>query len=355
MRILNVADFNWMTGRERDVTGLRLFDLCRKITMAATRADHLVVEFSDRSVARTGAPLRLRALGAGAASRRFLQVVDEFQPQLILLHFADAITNDALGEARRLSPGVAIADINIDPIDFARNKRRLARRKGAVDGLFVTTAEPALAANVGATAFAAYLPNPVDPAVETGRGFETDRPQFHLVLPVFGEAPRSIGAQSMTPTRAARMLIREVPDLRLSTPGADGQPAASGYGYFMALRSARAGWSLSKVANRPLYASDRMAHFFGWGLLVVMERAAGFERFYGPDEAVFYDDFEGLAHAARRIAADDSWARAVAENGWRKTWTLFNSGRVLHYLLAQLFDEGGAAGYEWPCERWGAK
>jgi hypothetical protein len=26
---------------------------------------------------------------------------------------------------------------------------------------------------------------------------------------------------------------------------------------------------------------------------------------------------------------------------------------VLAYVLAQLFDEGGARDYEWPCERWG--
>ena len=60
----------------------------RKFTLAATRANHLVVEFSDRAVARSGAPLRLRGLGDGWANRRFLQCVDELKPDLILLHFA---------------------------------------------------------------------------------------------------------------------------------------------------------------------------------------------------------------------------------------------------------------------------
>jgi hypothetical protein len=32
---------------------------------------------------------------------------------------------------------------------------------------------------------------------------------------------------------------------------------------------------------------------------------------------------------------------------------VFGSDRVLGYLLAQLFDDRGARGYEWPCERWG--
>ncbi|MGI9169469.1 MAG: hypothetical protein ACR2FH_04735, partial [Caulobacteraceae bacterium] len=130
MRILNVADFNWMTGAERRTARLSLFAIARKLSFAATRAGHLVVEFSDRAVARM-AGLRLRGLGGGWANRRFLQCVDELKPDLILLHFADAITNASLAEARRLAPGVAIADINIDPIDTAKNQRRLALRRGA--------------------------------------------------------------------------------------------------------------------------------------------------------------------------------------------------------------------------------
>jgi hypothetical protein len=63
MRILNVADFNWMTGAKKDTARLSLFDICRKFSLAATRADHLVVEFSDRAVDRQGSPLRLKGLG----------------------------------------------------------------------------------------------------------------------------------------------------------------------------------------------------------------------------------------------------------------------------------------------------
>ena len=54
MRILIVADFNWMTGAERETANLSLFDICRKLSLAATRANHLVTEFSDRAVARWG-------------------------------------------------------------------------------------------------------------------------------------------------------------------------------------------------------------------------------------------------------------------------------------------------------------
>ncbi len=349
MRILNVADFNWMTGAERHTASLSLFDIRRKFTNAATRADHLVVEYSDRAVARGS---RVPGQGGAWANRRFLQTVDELKPDLILLHFADRITNEALAEARRLSPGVVIADINIDPIDTEKNRRRLGLRKGVADALFVTTAEPALRENAGPGAFVAYLPNPVDRAIETGRAFEIEAPAFDLLFPAGDAQARDVGADRLTPAEAIARLKRLTPDLRTSTPGVGNQPPARGYDYFRALQSARMGWSLSRRASLPLYASDRMAHFFGWGLATLIDRRGGFERFYSADEAVFYDDLEDLAASMKRLLADDGEARAVALRGWEKTWTLFESGRVWRYVMAQLFEDGGAKGYEWPCERW---
>ncbi len=341
-----------MTGAERHRASLSLFAICRKFTHAATRADHLVVEFSDRAVARMGAPLGLRGLGGAWANRRFLQAVDELKPDLILLQFADAITNRSLGEARGLSPGVTIADINIDPIDTAKNQRRLALRAGVADALFVTTAEPGLGAHAGPRGFAAYLPNPVDRAIETGRAFEIATPAFDLLFPARDDSPREIEGEFVAPTDAAARLRAGVPGLRLSTPGVGSQPAAEGHDYFLALQSARMGWALSRRATLPLYASDRMAHLFGWGLAVLIDRRAGFERFYRPEEAVFYDDLADLAASLSHLMADAAAVREIARQGWARTWALFDSGRVLAYLLAQLFDEGGAKGYEWPCERW---
>ena len=351
MRVLNVADFNWMTGAERDSARLSLFDICRKFSLAATRAGHLVVEFSDRAVARQGAPMGLRGLGGAWADRRFLQVVDELRPDLILLHFADRISNTTLAEARRLSPGVVIADINIDPIWTEKNQKRLSLRRGVADALFVTTAEPGLGRFVGPGAFAAFLPNPVDPCVETGRMFETDT-AFDLIFPCGDEDPREIGVAQIMPSVAALNLKGAVPGLRLSTPGINGEPEVRGVRYFGALASARMGWALSRRAGHPLYASDRMAHFFGWGLTVLLDRRAGFDRFYDAGAAVFYSDADDLAAALRRLIADDARARAIARQGWEITWRLFHADRILAYVLGQLFDDGGAKGYEWPADRW---
>lgn len=347
-----MGDFNWMTGAERHTANLSLFDLRRKLSLGAIRGGHLVVEFSDRATARAGGLLGLRR-GRPWAERRFLQCVDELKPELILLHFADRISNRALAEARRLVPGVVIVEVNIDPIDTDKTRRRLAMRGDAADALFVTTAEPTLGRYVGRGAFAAYLPNALDPSVETLRAFENGSPDVDLLLPVTDQKPRELGLERIAPADALERLKTVSPGLRLSTPGSGGQPKVFGWAYAEALASARAGWSWSRRASLPLYASDRMTQFFGCGLVVVQDRRSGFDRLFGEGAAMFYDGLEDLAARLAGLLADDAAARAMAEAGCARAWTLFESRRVFDYLLAQLFEDGGAKDYEWPCERWG--
>ncbi len=350
MRILNVGDFNWMTGRERDTANVDLFAIRQKLGRAAVRAGHMVVEFSDRAVSRTHAPLRIRRLGLRACNALFLRMVDEVRPELILLHFADDIANATLNKARRLSPGVRIADINIDPLPSPRTRERLLMRRDAVDATFVTTAGEALRAFAGRHCFVAFMPNPVDAAVETGRAFEMSEPACDLVFPTGDDSPRQIGAASVRPSDLAAELRRRLPDLRLSTPGL-GQPRLRGRAYFEALEGAAMGLSLSRYSDQPLYASDRMAHMLGSGLLGFVDARTGFQSLYGPDELATYADIDALKRQLQVFKGDDARRRAVAEGGWRRTFALFEAGRVFAYLLAQL-DGAAALPFEWPCERW---
>ncbi len=351
MRILNVGDFNWMTGRERDTANVDLFAIRQKLGRAAVRAGHMVVEFSDRAVSRARAPLRIRALGVGACNALFLRMVDEVRPDLILLHFADDVANATLDQARKLSQGVTIVDINIDPLPSPRTRARLMSRREAVDGAFVTTAGGALCAVAPSRGFAAFMPNPVDIAVETGRAFAEPAPTSDLVLPVGDDSPRQLGGEAFRPSAILAALRADLPDLRLSSPGL-GEPRLRGRRYFEALERSRMGWSLSRWSDQPLYASDRMVHMLGSGLLTFVDARSGFQTLYGEDELATYVDLDDLKRQVRLYAEDDGLRRAIAERGWRRTFELFEAQRVFAYLLGQLFDDGGARGYEWPSQRW---
>jgi hypothetical protein len=349
MRILNVGDFNWLTGRERDTANLDLFPIRSKLSNAAIRAKHYVAEFSDRAVARRAKPWG--PSGASLARRAFLQMVEEARPDLILLHFADHLDAATLAEARRIGRGAILVEINIDPLPDPKNVRRLTARRDVVDAIFVTTAGEALRPFAGKTTFVAYMPNPVDPAIETGRAFAVETPTYDLILPLGDDSPRRIGEARRAPSEIVADLRAGSPSLRLASPGL-GAPRLRGYRYMEALGQARMGWALSRHNDQLLYASDRMAHMMGSGLLTLLDRNAGFDRIYAPDEALFYSDFDDLKIKLGQALADDGEARARAERGWRKTWAVFEVGRVFNYILDQLYAESGASHYEWQMKRW---
>ena len=351
MRILNVGDFNWMTGREGDTANVDLFAIRQKLSRAAVRAGHLVVEFSDRAVSRTRAPLRIKALGRAACNTLFLRLVDEVRPELILLHFADDLSNATLAAARALSKGVRIVDVNIDPLPSPRTRARLLARREAVDATFVTTAGPTLAELAGARSFVAFMPNPVDAAVETGRAFADPALRSDLVFPAGDDSPRQLGEARLRPSQVLADLSAALPELRVASPGL-GQPRLRGRVYFEALEGARMGLSLSRWSDQPLYASDRMAHMLGSGLLTFVDARSGFQALYGDDALATYTDLDDLKRQIRAFASDDARLRATAERGWRRTFELFEAGRVFDYLLAQVFEDAGAKDAPWPSQRW---
>ena len=351
MRILNVGDFNWMTGRERDTANVDLFAIRQKLGRAAVRAGHMVVEFSDRAVSRTHAPLGIRRLGVAACNALFLRMVDEVAPELILLHFADDIANATLDEARRLSPGVVIAAVTIDPLPSPRTRARLLRRRDAVDAIFVTTAGEALRAFAGPGSFVAFMPNPVDAAVETGRAFAAPDPPTGLILPAGDDDPRQIGDIAARPSALLRELQACAPGLRIASPGI-GQPRLRGRAYLAAVEGARMGWALSRHNDQPLYASDRMAHMLGSGLLTFVDARVGFQALLGPDALATYVDLDDLKRQVRSFHHDGARARAIAERGRQAAFELFEAGRVLAYLCSQLFDSAGAQDWAWPTTRW---
>jgi hypothetical protein len=353
MHILNVGDFNWMTGRETHTANVDLFPIRSKLTNAAIRAGHFVAEYSDRAVARRGATWPWRGLSPKAARRGFLQMVDEVRPDLVLLHFADHIDGASLKAARRLAPGVVIVDINIDPLPDPKTIARLEQRKGAVDAVFVTTAGPGLKRFAGDRGFVAFMPNPVDPAVETGRAFDAEQMALDLILPLGDNSPRQFGDRRQPPSQIVDDVQARLPALRLATPGL-GAPRLRGFRYFEALQGARMGWALSRYNDQPWYASDRMAHMFGCGLLALLDAQSGFDQVYAEDEAVFYSGLDDLTPKLAALLQDEAAARAMAQKGWRKTWAVFEVGCVFAYLLDQLYRDGGAAEAPWPAQRWEA-
>jgi hypothetical protein len=345
MRILHVANFNLRN------SGQDYFLTARKLTTAFTRIGHAVYDFSDRDVARAATPMGAKLLGIAAVNRQFLDLVDNFRPDLICLGHADTVRAETVSEARQIHPQVRVLQWNHDPLFDSHNVAAIAGKLDVVDATFITTGGSGLTQFSRPGQSVAYMPNPQDRSIEEGRAFErTDLPVDLIYCVGPAGALRQVGERLMDVTSFCRELRSSLPELACYFPGLDGEPRLGGASYHAALSVSRMGLSLSRRSDNYLYSSDRMAHLMGNGVLTLIDRRTGFGDVFNEDEAAFYDSLDALQSTLRRFRADEDARRAVAEAGWEKAHRIFDSRVIARYLIELTFGLPLSGDYGWPLQ-----
>ena len=252
MRVLLVGN---IFGRELSAN---FYFTMEKLLHGFARAGHAVQVFNDRDTARMATPFRTRKLGVRRANRRLLTAAVNFRPDLVVLGHCEMIGNDTIDEIRGQVPAARIVYRNVDPLHYDRNRGLIARRAPAVDAVFVTTAgAPVARIEAGKTPIH-FMPNPVDPAVETLRAFEQTDQDHDLFFAIGGAIDRTDQRIAM-----AEQLQSALPEIAFDLRGMHGRPSQRGAAYFDLLRNARMGLSFSRVNDYYLYSSDRMAQYMG--------------------------------------------------------------------------------------------
>ena len=62
----------------------------------------------------------------------------------------------------------------------------------------------------------------------------------------------------------------------------------------------------------------------------------------------FYEDFDDLIKKVNYFNAHDDEAREIAENGWRRSYEIFNEQLVAKYIAEVTFREPLSEEYQWP-------
>jgi len=341
MRVLLVGN---LYGRDDCAS---FYMIMQKLVHGFARAGHAVQVFNDREVARAANIFRARKLGVRTANRRLLRACVNFRPDLVLLGHCEMIGNDTVAAIRRAVPDARIVYRNVDPLHDPRNRARIARRAPAVDAVFLTTAGEAAAAFADSGTPIHFMPNPVDPAVETLRAFARGDQAHDLFFAI------SAVIDARDPRLAmANRLETALPEVAFDFRGMKGRPSQRGAAYFDLLAEARMGLSFSRVNDHYLYSSDRMAQYLGNGLLTFVDRATGFGELFAADELGLYGDFDELVDKIRHFRANDGERRRVAERGWRKAHAMFDPLRVVRYIEEVTFAKNFSSDYEWPTHAW---
>ncbi len=339
--------------------GARNYFLPVRINNGFIRNNHEVYWFSDRDMARYSSIFHSRKTGVGACNRKFLEVCRNFEPDVIALCSQDILRPETLAEARRILPNVAIFQYYIDPLFDASNFRNARSKAEVVDWTFVTTAGPVLTRLAGARSRVAFIPNPVDPSIDTHRCHErTDQP-----CDVFFAGHISKWQHPDDLRGRAHELIKErLPQARAAFHGHGGNPSLFGAAFMRALGQAKIGLNFSQrnMDAQPgpggelyLYSSDRIGLYQGNGLLVFTTRAFNLSDLYGADTIVEVEGADEFIDRLKYYLENDGARQRVARAGYELGHRDFNERLVAQYMLEATLGLPFSHPYRWPTESYG--
>ena len=204
MRVLNVGNFHY--ARQAQLH----YVMCRKLSNGLVANGHHVYNFDDRLMARMTNFIRTRSVGARRVNKSFIECCLTFQPDLILLNFADLIDIETIETVKGLLPQTRLANVFLDPLDSRRNRKRVETYGKVVDASFLTTAGDAFAEMSQKVKNLHFIPNAVDKRVENKNVFDVTGQPHDVFF--------SVGSYKGSPERVnkALELTRWLPRARYS-------------------------------------------------------------------------------------------------------------------------------------------
>ena len=337
-RILFVGNFlirHWGNGR----TGIDM-----RLAAAATRLDCPVLTFSERDIARFLAPLGfMRSLGAKMMCKRLVRTVRNFRPDVVFISHCDYIDTGTLDAMRAAAPGVKLVHINCDPVETDHCCAQIARRTDSCDAIFVTTAGEKLKSWTTGRNVVGFYPNPSDPAFET----EDNSLKTDFAYDLFFAGRPALADQRKELLDA--LMPRLDPSVRLGFFGM-GRPLVIGRAYEESIAASKMGLSINRFENWKWYASDRITHLMGNGVLTFQYDGNAMQDFFTEAETVYFHTAEELAEKVAWYNAHDVARRQVAAAGRTKYHAPFDARRVLKYMVETVRGEASSESYEWAKE-----
>ncbi len=340
MRVLYVGNFN------EKYNGSRFYDSNRKLANGFVRNGHQVYQFSDRDIARSSSWFESRKFGIIPANRRLLETAEAFQPELLIVGHTKQIFTRTIKKIKKMLPEVKVAVRNVDAIWHPHNVEQIMERADVADAIFITTAGEQLKQFARKNNVVTFFPNIVDKSVDSFRSFENPDPKYRVFYGMGNAKPDTERYQ------VADRLLNHFPQGEIDVRGMKGKPPIFGVEYQRRIADSRMGLNLSQLEGlkEPFYASNRMAHYTGNGILTLTHRRTRFNEIFSDDEIPFYDDFDDLIKKIEYFNLHDDEAREIAENGWRRSHEIFNERLVAKYVEEVTFRKPLSEDYQWPTE-----
>ncbi len=324
MRILFVGNFDYKKNYHQ------FYNCDYKFYFGLIKNGHAVYQFSNRDLARQEGFFKSRFGSENAINKKLIKTVLQLKPDVIFLSHCRMIQNETLQIIKDENKNIKIAEINVDALWVENVKNYLLERSPFIDAMFLTTSGSQLDEfkKINPKLKVSYIGNPVDETIEKYKCFEN----LNYDYDVFFAGSHNYREATINYLKA------HLKNIRFNILGQNNVPLQYGQKYLDELIKCHTGLNLPQFTEDkfqpPLYSSDRIAQYFGNGLLTIIHSKTQLQSIFEPDvEAIFYDEWEDLAEKIQKFTLDIEQRKIIAKNGWSKYHMLYNSKKITQDMV----------------------
>ena len=328
LRILHITNFN-----ERH-NGRLFYNTGRRINNGLIKLGHTVQTLSDRDT--ISSERKISDLnGSKTLNNKLLEIVSNFNPNLLILGHADQIQNKTLKIIKDFYPSIKICQWFLDKMDdnkWKMNKKRFIKKFENIDTSFCTT-HPSSIRSLSKNNVL-FIPNPVDESFENLNVYKN----FFFKHDLFFALSHGVHRGSLKPGKIddreffINNLIKSNSEVKFHIFGVNKQPIWA-ENFKNELSKSKMALNLSQGSPLKFYTSDRFAQLVGNGILTFVDEKTKLNKLFSKDEVVFYKNIRDLSFKINKYKINDKLRNRIAKKGMNKYHKYMNSVLVSKYII----------------------
>ncbi len=340
LKILHVTNFN-----ERH-NGRLFYNTGRRINNGLIRLNHSVLELSDRDIVSYSRKLN-DISGSKNLNKKFIEIIANYLPDLIILGHADLISVDSLKYIKQNYPKIKMCQWFLDRMDseWKINLKRFKDKINYLDYSFCTTDPNQL--SIKDKSKVKFLPNPVDPSLDRLDNSKNKYFDNDIFFAMSHGVHRGVLKKGKIDKRELiiRTLMKKLPDIKFDIYGMNNIEPIWSDEYLKAISNCKIGLNLSQGSAGKYYSSDRFSQLIGNGLMVMVDKKTKLGNFFDKDEIVLYNSLSDLLKKIKFYSYNDNLRKKIAHKGRKKYFKYFNSKIVAEFIINKTF--GNKKKYYW--------
>ena len=334
LRILHITNFNVRHN------GRLFYNTGRRINNGLLKLGHTVQTLSDRDTVSQERKI-IDIYGSTSLNNKLLEIIGNFNPNLIILGHADAISNDALKKIKNFYPSIKFCQWFLDKMDsniWSVNRDRFLKKIKFLDCSFCTTHPDALDILKNKKVF--FIPNPVDDTFENLELYKKEIHKYDLFFALSHGVHRGTLKKGKTDKREIFLnkLINLSNEIRFNIFGINDNQPVWAENFKNELSKSKMALNLSQGDPLKFYSSDRISQLIGNGILTFVDTKTKLNKIFKKDEVVFYSGVKDLIKKIKKYKNSDKLRNKIAKKGMLKYHKYMNSKLVAKFMIDKTFD-----------------